>query len=330
MVQSKFAGERMGIGGGESSVARWMVCKQCLSRSRERTLHAVLGRAGKNQQCMVCRKTYSSNKSDWKDQNRVCCKVPQSAENSHIGDFVNAVLTPVKDLLERYGLTMSWNYNMDPTRSVTVDVPITVRDRSGRVVALIALELDTEQHKKGGTWQPDKERSRVKEVLEGYKTADGSTALHRGMIHFSMIGSFTVGGTKHELKDALTRWLILQSWVIDAVLRRARYPKVWALYLFYDDDNERIVWPIRGGVCGNACNAPKDDLSVGDGASVADWGSVLDPALLLQSFNNGGDGREFFSIDRLVVRRDVFGATFGPSAKCADREDRLKVYRANE
>ena len=39
--------------------------------------------------------------------------------------------------------------------------------------------------------------------------------------------------------------------------------------------------------------------------------------------------RDSFSIDRLVVRRDVFGPEFGPKAKC-QRADWTTVYRTAE
>ncbi len=323
VVRTKATGQ-MGVGGGASSISRMMVCKRCVSQADDRAEHALLGTAGCNGQCMLCRKIWSSSKRDWKEQGRVCCKPAPSAETGDIGGFVDAVLAPVKALLKRYGLTMTWNYNMETSSGNTVDVPIKVTDQSGRIVEKLAVELDTDQHR-GGAWPEAQERTRVKAVLEGYRDAD-----RRGMIHFSMIGDFQAGQKKHRLKDTLTRWLILQSWVIDAVLHRAKYPAVWALYLFYDDESKRIVWPLKGGVCGNAYLAPRDDNSVGDGASVADWGSTLDPSMLVNSQKRGGEGREYFSIDRLVVRRDVFGPEFGPKAKCTAREDRMMVYTPNE
>jgi hypothetical protein len=316
-------GDTYGVGGGSLSATHMMVCKQCASKSPQRLQHALLGLSGGNKQCMLCRKIFSSSKVQLFENGRVCCLAAPSAESNLTDAFVHKWLTPVKEMLGQYGLVMDFCYNMDTTGGLTVDVPITIKDRSGHVRSRMGLELDADQHKDRDAME---EQVRVKKVLAGYKD---DTCLSRGVIHFSTTGKFRVGERTHRFEDTLSRWLIAQSWVIDAVLHREKYPAAWALYLFYDDTSPRFAWPIKGGVCGNTYMAPKDDLSVGEHPTVADWGSTLDPSILVQSHNHAC-GKKYFSIDRLVVRREVFGAGFGPQAKCADANDRKLVYTSDE
>jgi hypothetical protein len=60
---------------------------------------------------------------------------------------------------------------------------------------------------------------------------------------------------------AAQRWQLLRAWLLHMmVLRRDRFPRACALYLCYDEDNNaRIVWPLRNGVCGCTSRAPKVD-----------------------------------------------------------------------
>ena len=316
-------GDRYGLRGGRVSMSHRTVCKDCVKASASPLQHALIGTGGANQQCMVCRKIVSKVMGMVDDRRRVCCLRPVTHEKDGVEAFVRAILEPVKRMLQfEFGYSMEYSYNQGPQfDGKSVDVPITVRDRSGRIAVQIALELDANEH---AGYAKEKEHSRVKDILEVYRAG----APKRGVIHFSTIGKFEVDAVsrKMEVDDALSRWLIAQSWVIDAVVNHARYPEAWALYLFYSDQNPLIVWPLRGGVCGNAYMAPKDDLSVGEHPTAPDWGSTLDASILAQSYNHyKPEETKHFSVGSLVVRRDVFGPAFGPAAKCA-LADRVKIY----
>jgi len=114
----------------------------------------------------------------------------------------------------------------------------------------------------------------------------------------------------HKGRDmtAAQRWQLLRAWLLFImVLHPERFPRVIALYLCYDDDNELIVWPIGNGVCGCTSRAPKvDDMHA------ADWGGAPGLSVISRALDRGD---RTLAPNCLKADVDVFGKLFGPDAR---------------
>jgi hypothetical protein len=107
---------------------------------------------------------------------------------------------------------------------------------------------------------------------------------------------------------AAQRWQLLRAGLLHMmVLRRDRFPRACALYLCYDEDNDaRIVWPLRNGVCGCTSRAPKVD-----DAHAVDWGSSPGLSVISRALDRGD---RTLAPNMLKGDVAVFGPTFGPDA----------------
>jgi hypothetical protein len=119
--------------------------------------------------------------------------------------------------------------------------------------------------------------------------------------------------------------MILRNWLLDFALNIDKYPKAWALYLFYSDTSENFIWPLANGVCGNTYRSPRADQE-----GKADWCSVLSLDHVYRSFARDDprtddppcsappDIEGTFMSESLIRRGDVFGANVGRDTKTPD------------
>eukprot|EP00798_Chlamydomonas_sp_ICE-L_P002297 gene2297-8585_t len=276
----------------------------------------VVRTALQREQCIICRAIHSNGKRDWAGGQGICCGPVPMAEKAGIETFITNWLKPVKVIARANKLSIDDSYNPAGNASLdhTPDLPVKITcDANGKVVAVDAIELDTVQH---SGYPPQQEKDRVQAIVRAYRAAYPDAKIR--VVHFNMQGAFEAGGKKHTdtTMSHVARWLIARHWLVDFMLNYHRYPDACALYLFYSDKCERIMWPLKNGVCGNTYKAPKDDQSVGATPTKADWASAVDMGLMRSSFKGKPPNiAQVLLPDNCSVRSEVFGGAFGSKAK---------------
>ena len=286
------------------------VCVKCIARHHD-GYGIVITKACSRKNCIICMRFHSNGKKDWTSE-AICCGAVPMAENGTMRTFLTNFFRPYGQVIRRYEMTFEYEYNAPGNmQDHTVDLPVVFKE-NGQVVAVVTVEMDTDQH--AGYID---EGDRLKKIIRADRDKYG-TDVSIGVIHFNMQGKFTTGGKSYtdQTHSHVARWIILRNWLLDFALNYMRYPKAWALYLFYSDVSKHIVWPLNKGVCGVAFQPPKDIRSMGNVPTKADWSSALIVTQMRASFKGEPQDIKMLLLpENCVERSRVFGANFGPDTK---------------
>ena len=196
--------------------------------------------------CVMCKAIGGYGKQSWSMQHVLCGDCHLDATELRIKSVLHRVVDMLNKVTDTYPGKSAASFFVEPHNECKAGeylIDCVVHMRCGGSGVIVAIELDANEHRDAAYSNEHDRNHRVMTALAN-KHGDDHRIL---LIRFNPNSSFKVVGDKGRIEtldaERMDRLLVLQTWLLAALLDTHLFPKLGVLYLFYGCDNPRIWRP---------------------------------------------------------------------------------------
>jgi hypothetical protein len=247
--------------------------------------------------CVICKDIAGANTISWNPPRVLCGKCQHKPTEASLKEVLPRMVGGLNRVVSTYDCSLTMELEFKVADRYSLDVVLYVR-RKGELVAVVALEIDGNEHSSESQYGNEFERNAA--VIKGLQHKFRNTKIL--FVRFNPNKDVSVKVDKSSRSESLRipileRLLVLQSWLMAVTLDRALFPDMGMLYLFYSHDSKRLWRSEEEGV--KVCVTHRAVCPGGVGARGAVWWRYLtDPLVPSQLRKHYGGERNPFEVDR--------------------------------